>query len=240
MHAQVAPEPDDRGRQRHRGSRRDQARGLNLRTVPDDRTRLPLFPLGMVALPERDRAAAHLRGALQDDDRGVPRAEREFGIVVGSDDGLRPVGCAVRDRPRCWSAGRRADEHPHPRHAAVPLVERAERPALPAGEDRVPRRRGRGAPTPTRRATRTPPTPTWSSGHRRRPRGRRPRRPDRLRDGRHRRLRPRGQAGPARPALRERPPAPRRAPAPCRHEAARAGQRCRGGRPLQRAEVRFG
>ena len=57
--------------------------------------RFPLFPLGLVLLPGRDGAAAHLRGALQADDRRVPRREREFGIVWLADDGLHDTGCAA-------------------------------------------------------------------------------------------------------------------------------------------------
>jgi Lon protease-like protein len=55
----------------------------------------PLFPLGLVALPHEyvplhifeDRYKAMVEECLD--------AEREFGIVWASDDGVRPVGCAV-------------------------------------------------------------------------------------------------------------------------------------------------
>ena len=99
-----------------------------------------------------------------------------------------------------------------PRHAAVPDRRGAATtsPTRPATveflDDKDEKRRRRARPRPPTR-----PTPSSSS--------RRPTRTlepdeldgdDRLRDGRDRRLRPRGQAGPARPALRERPPAARR------------------------------
>lgn len=55
----------------------------------------PLFPLGLVALPHEyvplhifeDRYKALVERCLDD--------EQEFGIVWASDDGVRPVGCAV-------------------------------------------------------------------------------------------------------------------------------------------------
>jgi Lon protease-like protein len=55
----------------------------------------PLFPLGLVALPHEyvplhifeDRYKAMVDECLSD--------EREFGVVWASDDGVRPVGCAV-------------------------------------------------------------------------------------------------------------------------------------------------
>ena len=62
--------------------------------MPDAESELPLFPLGIVALPTElvplhifeDRYKTMIGECLE--------REAEFGIVWLSDDGLRPVGCA--------------------------------------------------------------------------------------------------------------------------------------------------
>ena len=65
--------------------------------MPDRLTRdFPLFPLGLVALPEEaiplhifeERYKTMMNECLRD--------EREFGIVWLSDDGLRDIGCACK------------------------------------------------------------------------------------------------------------------------------------------------
>jgi Lon protease-like protein len=78
---------DERSAQRHRGSLSG--------TVGDSIERFPLFPLGLVLLPEEvvplhifeERYKTMIGECIEE--------EREFGIVWLSDDGLKEVGCTA-------------------------------------------------------------------------------------------------------------------------------------------------
>jgi len=65
--------------------------------VPDRLTRdFPLFPLGIVALPNELVPLHIFEERLKTMMNECLRNEREFGIVWLSDDGLREIGCACR------------------------------------------------------------------------------------------------------------------------------------------------
>ena len=118
----------------------------------EQRPDFPLFPLGIVAAAARARAAAHLRGALQGDDRRVPRATgASSGSSGQSDDGLQAIGCAMEITEVLERHEDGRPEHPHARHAPVPDPRGALRPRLPGGRDRVPRRPGRAGRRADRR-----------------------------------------------------------------------------------------
>ena len=63
--------------------------------MPDRLTRdFPLFPLGIVALPNELVPLHIFEERLKTMMNECLRNEREFGIVWLSDDGLREIGCA--------------------------------------------------------------------------------------------------------------------------------------------------
>ena len=202
----------------------------------------PLFPLGVVALPHElvplhifeDRYRTMIGECLE---RGS-----EFGIVWAADDGQRAVGCAMEiaevlermddGRLNILTRGTRpfriVEEHddlPYPAGTVEFLIDKTETAdagtadsAHEAYNELVEQATDR---TLVRRGARGD---------------------VRLPDGRDRRLRPRGQAGPARPALRERaaaarrPPVPRRAQAAGRSSSARRSGRARTGRSASAEE----
>ena len=165
----------------------------------------PLFPLGLVALPSELIPLHIFEERYKTMMARVLEEEGEFGIVWVADDGLRPIGCACEiaevlermpdGRLNLVARGTRAFR----------IEARQEELAYPAGtieflEDRtedLDADRGRRGARDLRDARR--------AGHRPHAGPRRDRRDVRLRDGRDRRVRARGQAGPARPALRDRP-----------------------------------
>ena len=165
VHAQVAAEPDDRGgraairRCVRAPARRAQPRMRRCGGVRD----FPLFPLGIVALPDEVVPAAHLRGALQDDGGECLDHESEFGIVWAVEDGLRDDRLRDARSPRSSSARGRPAEHPHARHAAVPAAGGEDDLPYPAGDveflaDKPEEPDERDASRP-----RTTPTPSSSS-----------------------------------------------------------------------------
>jgi Lon protease-like protein len=65
--------------------------------MPDRVTRnFPLFPLGLVALPHEYVPLHIFEPRYRTMIAECLEQEREFGIVWAEDDGLRPVGCAMR------------------------------------------------------------------------------------------------------------------------------------------------
>ena len=106
--------------------------------------RLPAVPARDRRSAERTGAAAHLRGALQDDDRALP------GGGVGVRDRLArrrrpaPDRLRVRDRRDAGADARRPAQPGRPRHAAVPDRGAPGRARLPGRHRRVPRRPRRG------------------------------------------------------------------------------------------------
>ena len=113
---------------------------------------LPLFPLGIVALPT-EVVPLHVFEerfkALVDDCLDL---DREFGIVWMSDDGLRPIGCAceITEGLERMDDGRmnvltrgtrpfrvvaRLDEHPYPAAAVEFLADKDEEPDPDAAAD---------------------------------------------------------------------------------------------------------
>ena len=132
--------------------------------MADAERELPALPARARRAAHRARPAPHLRGALQDDDRRVPRAARPSSGSSGSaTTGSRAIGCACASTRVLERMRRRAAEHRLPRHAAVP-PRRARR-----GPRRTRRARSSGSTTrprsPTRRrpSARTRPTPSSSS-----------------------------------------------------------------------------
>ena len=137
--AQVAPEPDEGRRPSHR------VRSARLRL---DRggagPGFPAVPARARRPAERARPAAHLRGALQDDDRALPGG----GVRVRDRLARRRRAAAdrlrVRGRRGARADARRAAEPRRARHAAVPDRGAPGRARLPGGRRRVPRRPRRG------------------------------------------------------------------------------------------------
>ena len=90
----------------------------------------PLFPLGIVALPTEnvplhifeERYRVMIEHCLQAEPGSQ---ESQFGIVWLSDEELKPVGCACEIERGARADGRRAHEHPRPRHAPVPAARAA-------------------------------------------------------------------------------------------------------------------
>jgi hypothetical protein len=164
----------------------------------------PLFPLGLVALPYEYVPLHIFEERYRTMIAEVLERESEFGIVWVGEEGVRQTGCAMEvtrvlermedGRLNILTRGTRPfrvveEQHdlPYPAATVEFLRTRTRSPTSRRG------RRPRGLPVPGR------------AGHGQRARSRRARAAQRVRDGRHRRLRPGGQAGPARPALGERP-----------------------------------
>ena len=66
----------------------------SLRTMAETIERFPLFPLGLVLLPQELVPLHIFEERYKTMMARVLEEEGEFGIVWVSDDGLRPVGCA--------------------------------------------------------------------------------------------------------------------------------------------------
>jgi len=68
-----------------------------------------LFPLGLVAAPDRAGAAPHLRAALRELITECLEADRPFGLVYADDDGLRRTGTLASVVEGHRAVRRRAD-----------------------------------------------------------------------------------------------------------------------------------
>ena len=164
----------------------------------------PLFPLGLVALPSELVPLHIFEERYKTMMARVLEEEGEFGIVWVSDDGLRPVGCAcevaevlermpdgrlnlVARGTRAFRIEARQDELAYPAGVVEFLEDRAEEPDADAA-----------AEAHAIYAELVEQATDRDAGRRR------GRRDVRLRDGGDRRVRARGQAGPARPALGDR------------------------------------
>ena len=178
--------------------------------APRPARNFPLFPLGIVALPSEsvplhifeERYRVMIERCLQAEP-GL--RERQFGIVWLSDEELKPVGCAceveeVLERMEDGSMNILARGT-----RPVPAAQPPGRPPLPGRRGRVPGRRRGGARRRGRRGrARALPRPGRAGDRPGAERGGAAR-ARRLRDGRHRRVRRRGQAGAARAALARTP-----------------------------------
>ena len=188
--------------------------------MPDSLVRdFPLFPLGIVALPTEYVPLHIFEERYKTMIESCIEQEREFGIVWLADDELKAVGCAVTiDRVlERMDDGRlnilcrgttpfrlveRQDDLPYPAGTIELLSDRDE----PVDDALAERARASYVELVAAATDRTLEPDEVSEM-------------TRLRDGGDRRLRPRRQAGAARPARRERAPAARRPAVPRGDEA---------------------
>ena len=164
----------------------------------------------------------------------VLEEEGEFGIVWVADDGLRPVGCACEiaevlermpdGRLNLVARGTRAFR----------IEARQEELAYPAGTVEFLDDRDEELDAAAAEEAHAVYAELVDGGDRPHARPGRDRRDERVRDGGHRRVRPRGQAGTARPALGERAAAARHAPAARGDQAAGLRRARADAGPLQR------
>ena len=180
----------------------------------------PLFPLGLVALPSELIPLHIFEERYKTMMARVLEEEGEFGIVWVADDGLRPIGCAceiaevlermedgrlnlVARGTRAFRIEARQEELAYPAGTIEFLDDRTEEPD-PAAADEA---HAIYAELVAQATDRTPDAAEIDADVR-------------LPDGRDGRVRPGGEAGPARPALGDRPAAARHAPVPGRDQAA--------------------
>ena len=198
----------------------------------------PLFPLGPRRPAERAGSAAHLRGALQDDDgAGSSRRRGEFGIVWVSDDGLRPVGCACE-------IAEVLERMPDGRLNLVARGTRCVPDRGAPGGARLPgQHRSSSSTTAPRTPDREAAAESFMTLYAELVEQATDRTPDRdeigamssLRDGGDGRVRDGGEAGPARPAVGDRPPEARDAAVPRRRSSGSTSSKGRRRAPARTA-----